>query len=105
MRKILLASVFSLGLSACVTPSGNVPGPGIDVGAVIQTAQETVAKVCGFVPEGGVISSLLVFFKPDAAGYLAMAQEICAALNTPKARRRGAVVTVRGVVIKGRYVR
>jgi hypothetical protein len=100
MKKLYLAAV--LLLAGCQTPTTGT----VEVDPRIVTAQETVSKVCGFVPDDGVVSGLIKFFKPDIAGYLAMAQQICAAVSAPQLRgRRSSTPKLHGVRITGRFVR
>lgn len=99
---IALAVVAPLALAGCQTT-----GTGsIEVNGSIAAAQEAVRKLCDFVPDEGVVSKLIVFFKPDAAGYLAMAQQICFAVAGPQLRAgRRSTPRLYGVRITGRFVR
>jgi hypothetical protein len=100
MKKLCLVAV--LLLAGCQTPNTGT----VEVDPRIVAAQETVSKVCGFVPDDGVISGLIKFFKPDIAGYLAMAQQICAAASAPQLLgRRSSTPKLHGVRITGRFVR
>lgn len=101
MKRLYLASaLFLAGCQTTTTGTVDVVDPRI------VTAQETVSKVCGFVPDDGVVSGLIKFFKPDIAGYLAMAQQICAAVRAPQLQgRRSSTPKLHGVRITGRFVR
>jgi hypothetical protein len=100
MKRLYLAS--ALFLAGCQTP---ITGT-VEVDPRIVAAQETVSKICGFVPDDGVVSELIKFFKPDTAGYLAMAQQICAAVSAPQLLgRRSSTPKLHGVRITGRFVR
>jgi hypothetical protein len=78
----LIAFVLAvpLLLAGCQTTSAPDVVP---VDPVISTAQRYVQEKCGFVPDPGVISSLLKFFSPNSAGFLEMAQKICAVVAAP----------------------
>jgi len=69
--------------------------------------QEAAKGICGFIPDDGVVSKLLIFFRPDAASALAMAQQICSAVTTVSPMRSGRRATPRlhNVPLTGRYVR
>lgn len=105
--KHLIAFVLAvpLLLAGCQTPGTPAVVP-VDPGAVISTAQGYVQKMCGFVPDPGVISSLLKFFSPNSAGFLEMAQKICALVAVPQAQAgRRSTPRLHGVVITGSFVR
>lgn len=97
----LIAFVLAvpLLLAGCQTTSAPVD-------PVISTAQGYVQKMCGFVPDAGVVSSLLKFFAPNSAGFLEMAQKICALVAVPQAQAgRRSTPRLYGVVITGSFVR
>src|SRR5215204_1322842 len=98
---IALALAAPLALAGCQTAS-----TGSGVSDSISVAQEAARGLCNFVPDAGVVSQLISFFKPDAAGYLAMAQQICAAVVGPELRAgRRSTPRLYGVRITGHVVR
>jgi hypothetical protein len=101
----LIAFVLAvpLLLAGCQTTSAPDVVP---VDPVISTAQRYVQEKCRFVPDPGVISSLLKFFSPNSAGFLEMAQKICAVVAAPQLRAgRRSTPRLHGVVITGSFVR
>lgn len=104
--------VIALTFGACSsTGSLPTPTPG-QVDQAITKAQEFTRQLCGFVPTANTIANLLkVFGVNSVADLTAIAQQVCTAVapiaSTKSSRKRMAVAppTVRGVPIRGTFVR
>lgn len=105
--KHLIAFVLAVPLLLAGCQTTSAPGV-VPVDPVVSTAQKYVQEVCGFIPDGKVIIALLRWFKPNSAGFLEMAQKMCAVVKPPpdalEARRRS-TPRLHGVVITGSFVR
>lgn len=108
MRKILVVAALGLALSGCVTS-----GTGVSVGSVtsaIAQFQVGVRASCGYVPLASSAANILATFVSGGVLVVGAIESAvsatCSALSA-KARRFGAhsTVRVRGVVLRGRYVR
>lgn len=108
MKKFIIIAALGLALSGCVTS-----GTGVSVGSVtsvIAQVQAATTAACGFLPAASSVANILATFVSGGAlvvgGAEAAANAICSALSA-KAGRFGShgTVRVRGVVLRGRYVR
>lgn len=109
MRKFFLALAMLPVLAACVTPTTAPPvSPAVTtvVGVLPQNVQDAAVKACGYLPTAQTIAQLIAAFGgPSVPGIATqIANEICAVVAQPRARRRGAA-TVRGIQVRGRFVR
>jgi hypothetical protein len=104
LRKILLAAplVGLLSLGGCATT-------GTNVNAVIEQVRQVAVATCGFLPTVETVAAIISAGNPLVSGASAVANAICAAVASipPRTagRRGGAVPTVAGVVVHGRFVR
>lgn len=108
MRKFLSIAVLGFALSGCVTS-----GTGVSVGtvtSVIAQFQAGVQAACGYLPLASSAANILATFVSGGvlvAGAIESAiGATCSALSA-KAGRFGTsrVVRVRGVVLRGHYIR
>lgn len=100
-RKLLAAAALSLMLVGCNT-TGGVPAPS----PIISQIQEQAKKICGFLPDEGVVTKLIGFFSPDAAGIYSMARSICNVVVMENlSGRRASTPRLHGVRITGTWVR
>lgn len=97
MKKLLLVGMVAL--AGCTTPVSVA-----DVTARAKEIQNYTKLFCSFVPTIGTIASILS--QGAAAPAVAIAQDICLAVTTAPLADGGArVPRVRGVAIKGSFVR
>jgi hypothetical protein len=103
-RLLLAASAAAfLTIAGCQTTGGGSPAP---VSPIIGQIQEQAAKICGFLPDEGVVTKLIGFFSPDAAGIYAMARQICNVVVVQSLEgRRASTPRLHGVRITGVWVR
>lgn len=114
---IVLALGGALAVAGCKTNdtggSAIPPIPGNTVAektaAVIAEVQEKTRTACKFVPTATTVINLLrVFGVGDYSGITAVASEVCRVMGPPTnatARRSAGPKTLRGVEIRGTYVR
>ena len=124
---ILIAALAStLVVAGCAKgPSGTspvppAPGPGPVVipapdtpagqkaAEIIGRVQEETRKICKFVPTAQTVANLLARFGVGTlGGLLEVAQQVCAVVGPPSssAGRYAGRKTLRGIVIRGHYVR
>ena len=101
MRKLWLLG--TLALAGCAGLPGT-PTSTADVSAKAKEIQGYTRLACSFVPTIGTIANILS--SGAATPAVAIASDICAAVTTaPLADGPGRVPKVRGVVIKGSFVR
>ncbi len=106
MKSLVLASVLALSLAGCATTGG--PSP-TEIEATVKKVKETTAKVCGYVPTTLTIGKIITTFTGGGA-FIDIARQvagdICTAVTTaPLADGGTRHIVVRGVVVKGSYVR
>lgn len=110
MRKILIPVTLAASLAGCVTAG--------DITTIITQVQNATVQACGFLPAAeSVASAIAVMFGGPAGGVIVAdveqaAQAICSAVATqpqPKSlslrTKRQITVVVRGIPIKGHFVR
>jgi len=108
LRKALLAVplVGLLSLGGCATTGSNVSE---NVSAVIEQVRQVAVATCGFLPTVETVAAIISAGNPLVSGASAIATAICAAVSSIPPRtagkRGGAVPTVAGVVVHGRFVR
>jgi hypothetical protein len=103
-RLLLAANAAAfLTLAACQTTGGG-PAP---VSPVVEAIQGQAEKICGFLPDEGVVTKLIGFFSPDAAGIYAMARQICnvVVMDNLSGARRSSTPRLHGVRVTGVWVR
>lgn len=102
MRRTLFTLPLVAMLAAC-NPGG---GPNPQVDAVIENIRDGAKTACGFLPATNTIIGLIsVFGGGTGLGAVTqVVQAICDAVNKPQARR-GVTPVVRGVPIRGEYIR
>lgn len=106
IRNIMFAAIAAFALSGCATfQPGGGPTPPTNVEqqttAVINQVQSITTSVCSFLPTAATIASIFIAGLETPT---AIANAICKAV-TNKGARRGAVMKVRGVTVRGRFVR
>jgi hypothetical protein len=112
MRKLIFAAFLALPLVACQTP-GQVPSvsPVVEVGVGLLPDQvrDAAVKVCGYLPAAETVAQLIAAFGgPSVPGIASqIAAEICGAVTKPRQAglRAAARPSVRGVAVKGKFVR
>lgn len=102
MKKTLVAAIIAFSLAGCATT-----GPGsVTPGTISETArqiQQYTATFCKFVP---TIQTIVSIINTGAGSALGIATDICTAITTaPLADGGTRKVAVRGVRIKGQFVR
>jgi hypothetical protein len=99
---LVIPLVGALLLGGCTTT-----GTSTSTADIIAQVRQTTVAVCGFLPTIDTVAQILAAGNPSVMIAGTIANAICAAVTatTPPARRRGAVPTVSGVVIHGRFVR
>ncbi len=112
MRKLLILSLLSLALSGCVTTGTNV---GSTWSSLVAQLRSAATATCRYLPDASSAANILATY--ISGGVLAVgaieaaAASICAALvptsQTLRARTAGGaiIVRVRGVILRGHYVR
>ncbi len=100
MRKILYVSVLSASLMGC---AAGVP-TSQDVDTKVAQVQSIATQVCRFVP---TVSTIIKIFSTGLDGVTDAANAICNAVtNRPLADGPGdRTPRVRGIVVKGKFVR
>jgi len=98
MRKIIpIVAVLMLG--GCAT----MPGGGGSLAAQIAQAQAIAQQVCRFLPTAATVAGL---FNAGIGSAIEVANAVCAAVTPqPGARVARGVPVVRGVPIRGQFVR
>lgn len=105
-----LASAVALGGCASTGTSTGTSTTASDITATIAQVQQAAVAACAFLPTTATVANLIgTATGVGAETQLAttIASQICAAVSattTNGARRAGAVPTVHGVVIHGRFV-
>jgi hypothetical protein len=106
MRKLFLALALLPALAACTV--GQIP-PVTPITSVLpKDVQDAAVRVCGFLPAAETVAALIAAFGGPAVPGVAsqIAREVCEAVAPrPSSLRRAGVPTVRGVPIKGEFVR
>jgi hypothetical protein len=99
---LVIPLAASLLLGGCATS-----GTGPSTADIIAQVRQAAVATCGFLPTIDTVAQILAAGNPTVIIAGTVANAICAAVTaTPmQARRRGAVATVNGVVIHGRFVR
>jgi len=107
MNKTIIACAFATSLAACALPA-SITTAVTGINNTVATVQAGAVKACSFEPTESTIESLIGKFVPGLDSIQAMIDQICKAV-TPTSltarRARGGVPTVRGVAIRGRFVR
>lgn len=113
MRKsVIFAAVLPLALVACQTP-GTVPPVSPIVGGVVgllpDTVVEKIRQGCGFATSLQTAQALIAAFGgPVLPGIVnQIVEEVCGAVkqDVRMGRRRSSAILVRGVVVRGKFVR
>lgn len=102
---IALACVASLGLGACSTTGGTTTSASVD--QTIAQVQQVAAQVCGYLPTIQTVAGILSTFTnagSAVASAASIGQQICAAVAPKSIRKRG-LPMVRGVVVRGTFIR
>jgi hypothetical protein len=108
MKNLILASALSISLAACATVPGSQPTTGggrPDVTAIISQVQAAATTACKFLPTASTALAVIGTFT-DVSGFVPIADiaaAICNSVTSRSASRGGP--RVRGVAIKGRFVR
>jgi len=96
-RRILIATLLSLSVSACTTT---------DAGGLIASTTELAKQICSFVPTADTILALVNTKDPQLAVASGIAHAICNAVAPPgQATRASGTTFVRGVPIRGSFER
>ncbi len=104
MRKVMLMAPLLLSIGGCAT-GGSSPFTQANVDAVVSQVQSVTTATCRFVPTAQTVASILSAFGVTGANAVTdVAAQICAAV-TSKSAHRGAVPKVKGVRVRGRFVR
>jgi hypothetical protein len=108
MKRLILFPVVALGLTACVTPTTTPPvGPVVSVvvGSLPEEVQSIAVRTCGYLPLAETVAALVAAFGGPAIPGIAtaIAGEICGAVVKPQGR--STTRYVRGVQLKGVFVR
>jgi hypothetical protein len=109
MRNLVLASALSLSLAGCATAPVPAPSPvATPATGIVSQVQSATVTACKFLPTAQTVLNLAGLFTDVSAlgPVTSIAQQICAAVAAPAGRLgRRAEPRVRGVAIKGRFVR
>jgi hypothetical protein len=101
MKRFVLIGALMLG--GCATTGGTVT-----TAQLISDAQQAATVACGFVPTAATVANIISVGNPLISTASAIAQAICSAVaaapTTAAGKFRGALPTVNGVVIHGRFV-
>ncbi len=113
MRKFLMAAALGFALSGCVTTGSS--SVGTTWASIVSRLQAAATATCRYLPDASSAANLLATYIEGgvlAAGAVeAAAAAICASLapaaRTLRARTAGGAVMVRirGVALRGHYVR
>lgn len=107
MRKPILATALILGLTACQTQAPPSPVVTTVVSVLPENVQALAVKSCGYLPALETVLGLLQAFGKGSdtqATALAIATEVCNAV-TARSSRGAVVLSVRGVPLRGHFVR
>ena len=101
---LVAPALASLALAGCGTTSGGSITPA-NIDATIAQIQSVTQTVCRFAPTAGTIANIIDALGVTGAGAVGdIANQICNAV-TKVGARRGAFPTVKGVRIRGAFVR
>lgn len=109
MRKTMLAVATSFALSGC---AGTLPGidPSIqtNIDNTIAQVQSITTSACKFLPTAQTVANIIATFTGSqsvVATASAIANSICNAVTAKSVRRGATRPMVRGVVLRGQFVR
>lgn len=114
MKKLILAALLAVSVSACASVPGSQPSgpsPAVrDIGATVQEVRDGVVQACGYLPTVTTVANIVTTFTGGGAAVApvsAVIGAICNAVTPPvvAGRRARASFRVNGVRIRGRFVR
>ena len=107
MKKLLLLPLLLLvfAVGGCASPGGSSPFTQENVDKVVAQVQSVTTATCKFVPTAQTVANILdALGVKGASAVTDVAAQICSAV-TKVGARRGQVPKIRGVVVRGKFVR